>query len=248
MAGRATRAVRLIDATAPEILRCIGCDVRDLTFCSCLDAGGLRDLHALVTRIAADAGTTLAEEGAPLADVFNLTSGMAMTFKALPDGRRQVTGFVLPGDFLGLAGTDVWADSVEAVTDVQLCRYPEAAFARFLANHPEAEHRLLGIARSLLAAAQDHRLLLGRKSAAARVSWFLLHLARRYHGRIEVGDVVPLPMGRHDIADYLGLTVETVSRAFTKLRKAGSITMTAPSAPVLAAPERLIALAEDDEG
>jgi CRP/FNR family transcriptional regulator, anaerobic regulatory protein len=247
MARRASSRVRLVDGSLSELERCVGCDVRDLTFCACLDAAGFRDLHAVMSRTRAAAGAVLAEEGAQLTDVFNLTTGMAMTYKALPDGRRQVTGFLLPGDFLGLAGTEVYADSAEAVTDVQLCRYPASAFSGFLATHPKAEHHLLAVARGLLAAAQDHRLLLGRKSASARLAWFLLTMAERYRGRVAVGDVVLLPMSRHDIADYLGLTVETVSRAFTRLRKAGLIAMTVASAPVLAAPERLAVLAENDE-
>jgi CRP/FNR family transcriptional regulator, anaerobic regulatory protein len=238
--------LRIVDTVRLVEGPCAACGVRDSSFCACLDAAGLEELRGILTRVRVPAGRLIAEEGAPREHVANVTRGVVRTYKSLADGRRQVTGFLLPGDFLGLAGEGVHADSAEAVVEVELCRYPAAAFAAFLDAHPQAARRLFGQARRDLAAAQDHLLQLGRKSAKARLAWLLLDLARRSHGEPTPGMRVDLPMSRHDIADHLGLTVETVSRNFTRLRKAGVIDLDDSQAPVLRDPEALARLADDD--
>lgn len=149
-------------------------------------------------------------------------------YKLLGDGRRQVTGFLFAGDFLGLIHNEAYAYSAEALAPTKLCRFPRRKLEALLDEMPNLEQRLLVMASHELAAAQDQMMLLGRKSARERVVSFILMLsnsaARRGAARRgRPGDPVLLPMSRSDIADYLGLTVETVSRTFTRLKKQGLI-------------------------
>ena len=145
--------------------------------------------------------------------------------KLLSDGRRQVTGFLLPGDYLGLASAERYIYSAEAVTPVRICRFARAAFLGLLEQFPALEKALLGRAATELAAAQKQMLLLGRKTARERVATFLAELAARAGNQ---GGVVELSMTRTDIADYLGITTETVSRTLTSLRKDGLIDIPRP--------------------
>jgi CRP/FNR family transcriptional regulator len=132
----------------------------------------------------------------------------------LADGRRQVTGFMHPGDFLGISIDDEHAFSVEAVEQAQLCWFPRNRFDDFVEDHGSVERELYRMAAHELAAAQRQLVLLGRKTALERLASFLLELAARVDGA-----VVRLPMSRSDIADYLGLTKETVSRVISALKR-----------------------------
>jgi CRP/FNR family transcriptional regulator len=155
--------------------------------------------------------------------VFNITAGAVKIYKLLGDGRRQITGFLFVGDFLGLIHNEAYAYSAEALVPTKLCRFPRRRLEVLLAEIPHLEQRLLAMASHELAAAQDQMVLLGRKSARERVVSFILMLSdsATRHGR--PNDPVFLPMSRSEIADYLGLTTETVSRAFTSLKKQGLI-------------------------
>ena len=135
------------------------------------------------------------------------------------DGRRQITGFLFAGDFLGLIHNEAYAYSAEALVPTKLCRFPRRRLEALLAEIPHLEQRLLAMASHELAAGQDQMMLLGRKSARERFVSFILTMSdsAKRHGR--PGDPVFLAMSRSDIADYLGLTTETVSRTFTSLKK-----------------------------
>lgn len=202
---------------------CAACAVRGLTVCAPLNPDALADVEQQSSQIVLSTGATLFEEGAPAEAVFNVTAGTLKVFKLLPDGRRQVTGFLAAGDFLGLANRDVYSYSAEAVTDCRLCRFQRRKLEGLLQRHPEMERRLLGMASNELAEAQEQMLLLGRKTAKERIASFLLILSRRAKRRGEPGDPVDVPMSRTDIADFLGLTTETVSRTFTRLKADGTI-------------------------
>ena len=170
-----------------------------------------------------DRGRALLVEGDAAGFAYNVIAGGMKLFKSLPDGRMQITGFLLPGDFLGLPLRGAYAYSAEALSDSVLCRFPRNALQAVFKKHPQLQARLLESVHDDLAAAQEHMLLLGRKTAAERVCSFLLSLLRRaerVHGAV---DPLPVPVRRRDIADYLGLTIETVSRTFTELRKDGLI-------------------------
>jgi CRP/FNR family transcriptional regulator, anaerobic regulatory protein len=238
-------AVVAMAEAAPAVARCGGrpgcetCEVRILAACRAVGAENLARLAAAATCRRAEAGRALFEEGEPAEAVYTLTEGMLKLYKLLSDGRRQVVGFLLPGDFLGLAFGRGYAYTAEAVTPVVACRFARTRFMGLLEEFPALEKEVLTRTSTDLAAAQDQMLLLGRKTARERLASFLLRLAARERRAAAaagcgaaaagagVADVVGLPMGRADIADHLGLTIETVSRTLTSLRKEGLIELPA---------------------
>ena len=197
---------------------CNTCEVRDFAACAPLTPDEQRQLVAIMSTVEVAAHQPIFDEADSAEHVFNVTGGAVKIYKLLPDGRRQVTGFLLPGDFLGLTHKEAYAYSAEALVDTKLCRFPRRKLEKLLDEIPKLEQRLLGMASHELAAAQDQMMLLGRKSAKERLVSFLLMMsgAATRHGK--PADPVLLPMNRSDIADYLGLTIETVSRTFTQLR------------------------------
>jgi len=230
-------------APRPAEGHCAGCGVRPLTFCAPLQGWALAELEGIAGHATLRPGDTLFREGEPAACFFNVTEGALKLFKLLPDGRRQITGFLFAGDVLGLGAEAVYGCTAEALTAVRLCRFPRRRLETLMAAHPEMERRLLGLAGHELAEAQEQMLLLGRKTAQERLASFLLQLSQRARRRGRPDDPVDLPMGRSDIADYLGLTTETVSRGFTRLKTAGLIRLLPGHRVALAERHRLEALA-----
>lgn len=218
--GQPRRAPEL-EASHP----CFDCAVRLQSVCGVLESDELRAFRQSGTTATIDAGKTLFYEGDPANNVFNLTTGTLRLSKLLPDGRRQIAGFVFPGDFLGITMEEEHAFTAEAVTASELCRFPRGRFDDFVEAHSHLERRLYALAAHELAAARQQLVLLGRKTAAERVASFLLMLAARARNEADESlepDEVVLPMSRNDIADYLGLRIETVSRELSGL-KAGRL-------------------------
>jgi CRP/FNR family transcriptional regulator len=168
------------------------------------------------------AGELLFSQGDKAETVFEVLSGMVRLYKLLPDGRRQVTGFLTAGQLLGLAPEGTCVFTADTITEVSLCPYKRDAFERLIDEVPGFARRLLAVTSHELHAAQDQMVLLGRKSASEKVASFLLMLPARR-------DDIDVPMTRGDIADYLGLTVETVSRTLTRLRQDGLIALPVPT-------------------
>ena len=202
---------------------CRACAVREMSVCSALSDAELNRLDSIAAKSKFQAGETIFFEGDSAEYLFNVTSGVVKVYKLLADGRRQITGFLFSGDFLGLALRNTFTYSAEALDAVAVCRFPRKPFERLLDEFPALEKRLLRSASNELAAAQDQMLLLGRKTARERLATFLLGMSERAIRRGESASNLSLPMGRADIGDYLGLTIETVSRSFTGLRKDGLI-------------------------
>ncbi len=204
---------------------CSACSVRHLTVCAALDESELAEVSAISKTIELAAGGPLFDEGEKASNLYNVTAGTIKIYKLLSDGRRQVTGFLFPGDFVGLANESLYAYSAEAVTVCTVCRFSRRELEPLLDRHPKMERRLLGMASHELAAAQEQMLLLGRKTAKEKIASFLLSLSQRAQDRGQSGNPVTLAMSRTDIGDFLGLTTETVSRTFTHLRSAGVIVL-----------------------
>ena len=183
-------------------------------------------------------------EGDDADNLFVLISGALKLYKLLPDGRRQITGFLYSGDLLGLAFNDVYQYTAEALTPSRLCRLPRARFEALLADLPMLGNRLLNLASTEMAAAQKQMLLLGRKTAKERLASFLLQLAERAGQRGKSETLLRLPMSRGDIGDFLGLTVETVSRTVTKLKADGLIVLREGNVVELRDPDGLVEIAE----
>jgi CRP/FNR family transcriptional regulator, nitrogen fixation regulation protein len=156
-------------------------------------------------------------ENEPAEYLYKVVSGAVRTYKVLSDGRRQVGGFYLPGDIFGLEFADEHTLSAEAITDAKVLVLKRAAVAALAGRDAEIGRELYALAARELRRVQD-RVLLLIKSAHERVASFLLEMAER-----SAGNCVELPMSRQDIADYLGLTIETVSRTLTSLESAAAI-------------------------
>lgn len=198
---------------------CAGCKVRSASVCAALDGPDLRRLEELAEEAHFAGKDTIVAQGEAARSVYNVTAGTVRLVRLLPDGRRQIVGFLLPGDFMGLALSERYGFSAEAVEPVTACRFARGAFAALVDEKPHLLRRLHDAATHELEVAQDHMVLLGRRSAEERVAAFLLNLRDRRH-RLGGGEVlVPLPMTRADIGDYLGLTIETVSRTISKLAR-----------------------------
>jgi CRP/FNR family transcriptional regulator len=220
---------------------CTDCRVRSVSVCAALEAAELTQLEGLAEDARFAERETMLFQGDPAASVYNVTGGTVRLYRLLPDGRRQIVGFLLPGDFLGLALSETYAFSADAVEPVTTCRFTRAAFAGLVDAKPHLLRRLHEAATHELALAQDHMVLLGRRTAEEKVAVFLLALRERLR-RLGRGVVtLPLPMTRQDMADYLGLTIETVSRTLTRLAKRKAIVVV-PGGVRLLDPAQLEAL------
>jgi CRP/FNR family transcriptional regulator, nitrogen fixation regulation protein len=162
--------------------------------------------------------TEIFGENEPADYIYQVISGSVRTYKILNDGRRQVGGFYLPGDIFGLEFADEHTFSAEAIADTKAILVKHSALTALAARNATISRELLAITGGELRRVQDHVLLLV-KSAQERVASFLLEMAER----ARAGNTVELPMSRQDIADYLGLTIETVSRTLTGLESAAAI-------------------------
>lgn len=156
-------------------------------------------------------------EGEPADQVYKVVRGAVRGFRVLSDGRRQICDFYLPGDVFGIEPSDEHRITAEALTDTVLIVARRSALGD--ENDGAASRRLWALAMNELRRSQDHALTLGRRSASERVANFLVDMAERLGG----GESLELPMSRQDIADYLGLTIETVSRTLTQLQVSGLI-------------------------
>jgi CRP/FNR family transcriptional regulator len=165
------------------------------------------------------AGEALFWEGDQAGQIFDILEGVLRVCKILPDGRRAIIGFVYPGDILGVFFQHRYLFTAEAVTVVKVRRFSRARFFSLVNESLELRPQLFALLCNEMSAAQDQMLLLGRKCAEERVVSFLLAL----HRKCASGAEVELPMSRLDIADYLGLTIETVSRTMTSLTRRGLI-------------------------
>ena len=225
---------------------CAQCGARAFSVCKSIDGSDLARLDALAERIAFAADAALICEGDPSRNVFNITSGSVRVFKLLADGRRQITGFLFAGDFLGLATGDTYVFSAEAIEPTTACRFRKPEYRQLIRDCPSLETALLERANHEIAAAQNQMLLLGRKTAVERIASFLLELPSHDPARPSPVGRVRLPMNRSEIADYLGLTIETVSRVLTRLKTQGLITLASLNEVVVVQPQKLQALAFGD--
>jgi CRP/FNR family transcriptional regulator len=223
---------------------CAACPVRPLSICSGLSIDELSDLEKIVANIVVKAGAPIFDEGEAATHRYNLTSGCIRIYKLLGDGRRQIIGFLFPGDFLGLAIKDEYAYGAEAVVESHLCHFPQRDFEDLISRYPTLEKRLLGVTKHELAIAQEQMVLLGRKSAEEKVVTMLLTFSRRAQHRGQSENPVFLPMTREDLGDYLGLTTETVSRTMTQLKTKGVIRLENDNHVRLIDMEKIIEMAE----
>ena len=177
-------------------------------------------------------------EGEPAGHVYKVVSGVVRISKLLPDGRRQISAFHTSGDMFGFEADELHHASAEAVVPVKVIAYKWQSLLAAGCRSASLVRDLLNLTMVGLRDTQEHLLLLGRKNALERVAAFLLDMSKR----TKAGSVVELAMPRHDIADYLGLTLETVSRMFAELKERGAIRLEGARRVHLLDMERLAAM------
>jgi CRP/FNR family transcriptional regulator len=177
--------------------------------------------HASLRRV--EAKEFLFAEGDPTTHLFRVETGAISLYKVLADGRRQVVGFAYPGDLIGLGAQGEHVMNAQAIKPTRLRCLPVATLHQSAAKDPTLGFKLYEALARELAATRDLMLTTGQRSATERVVGFLLALSRRNARNGQDPAVFELPMTRADIGDFLGLTIETVSRTFTKLRSLGLI-------------------------
>jgi len=228
---------------------CEDCGARHHGLCNALSDEELAFLARVAQHVTLPANSVFIEEGEKAGYFYNVNSGNIRLFKSLPDGRRQITGFASPGYFLGLATTDKNVFSAETMDPVKLCRFSRPTMETVFDEFPVLERKLLDVAMHELVLGQQQMLLLGRKTAIERIATFLLAWAERMEmcasGQLPKPNVsLQLPLSRTDLADYLGLTIETVSRSLSQLKRDGLIDIPNIHEIVLLRPQALSDIAE----
>jgi CRP/FNR family transcriptional regulator len=203
---------------------CRACEARHRGVCGALSPSQLVSLNKQSTRKNIEAGSELIGESQETSSYANIISGVVKLTKMMSDGRQQIVGLQFAPDFLGRPFRIDSGISADAATDVNICSFPKATIERMIKESPELEHRLLEQTLKELDEARDWMLTLGRKTASEKVASFLYLIAAHINPEADPDSAsFELPLTRSDIADFLGLTIETVSRQLTKLRKDGII-------------------------
>ncbi|MGY9045751.1 hypothetical protein P775_04420 [Puniceibacterium antarcticum] len=216
---------------APRNESCQNCPIRHSAVCADCEPHELAILEQLKSYRTYAPGATIASAGESLAHLSSLVSGCATMSRTLEDGRRQAVGLLLPADFIGRPGRATSLFDIEAVSEVTLCRFERMQFERMVRDTPHIATRLLSMTLDELDVAREMAVTLGRMTAREKIASFLVSLARRQatvtrHSGPKSPVALHLPLSRQAIADHLGLTIETVSRQLTQLRKAGLIALT----------------------
>lgn len=206
---------------------CVDCPIRYRAVCSTCEAIELERLEQVKFHRSYEAGQVIAWAGDRMDFVGSMMSGVASLTQTLEDGRTQMVGLLLPSDFLGRPGRDRVLYTVTAISDVTLCCFRRTPFEQLMQSTPNIGARLLQMTLDELDAAREWMLVLGRKSAREKIASFLAILMRRGLGlgpRMPEGRIeFDLPLTREAMADYLGLTLETVSRQISGLKRDGLI-------------------------
>lgn len=211
--------------TAGIPVLCVSCEARHRGVCGALEPEQLTALAKTSSKRKAGKGSELIGDAEPIERYANILSGVVKLIKALPDGRQQIVGLQFAPDFLGRPLGERSEFNVEAATDVTLCTFPKSTVNRLLKESADMEKRIFMQALRELDEARQWMLTLGRKTALEKVASFLLLIARNIDPGAPArrSTAFSLPMPHADIADFLGLTIETVSRQLTKLSASGVV-------------------------
>jgi CRP/FNR family transcriptional regulator, anaerobic regulatory protein len=211
-------------------LACGGCPIQHRAVCSRCNLDELVALENIKSYKTFEAGQTIVWAGEEMRFVASVVTGVVSLTQTMEDGRRQMVGLLLPSDFIGHPGRVISPFDVVAATEVKLCRFERKKFEKLLLDTPSIAGRLLEMTLNELDSAREWMLVLGRKTAREKISSLLAIMARRETNLQQHPDFgapvhFDLHLTREAMADYLGLTLETVSRQFSALRKAGVITL-----------------------
>ncbi|TAU89292.1 Crp/Fnr family transcriptional regulator [Rhizobium leguminosarum] len=202
---------------------CRSCQARHGVVCGVLSSGQLKDLgrHSLRRRV--DAGCEIIAQGSESSFYSNIMRGVVKLCKVMPDGRQQIVGLQFAPDFVGRPYVRESTLSAEAATDAEICVFPRNLIDRMISETPELQRSLHDQALKELDAAREWMLTLGRRTAEEKVASLLHLIATHAEPQTATSTAFDLPLSRAEIADFLGLTIETVSRQMTRLRKIGII-------------------------
>ena len=211
----------------PIYTACSTCPIRHRAVCASCDAEELDELNGIKYYKTYSAGQNIALRGDALEMVASIVSGTASLERVTEDGRVQMVGLLLPSDFIGRPGRTGLQYDVMAASDVTLCCFHRKPFEEMLERTPHLSERLLEMAMDELDAARDWMLLLGRKTAREKITSFIDLIVRRSHhpaeAKLDQPMKIELPISREAMANFLGLTIETVSRQITALKRDGLI-------------------------
>jgi CRP/FNR family transcriptional regulator, anaerobic regulatory protein len=227
---------------------CGDCPIRHRAVCARCETDELAALDAIKYYRSFEAGQTVIWSGDRMDFVASVVSGIATLTQTMEDGRRQMVGLLLPSDFVGRPGRSQAAYDVTAVTDLVMCCFRRKPFEEMMGSTPHISQRLLEMTLDELDAAREWMLLLGRKTAREKISSLLAILARRDASlKAGVGACsFDLPLTREAMADYLGLTLETVSRQISALKHEGIIELEGKRHVKVADIDRLLEQTGDD--
>ncbi|MEO1703416.1 MAG: Crp/Fnr family transcriptional regulator [Pseudomonadota bacterium] len=203
--------------------KCSACPIRHRAVCAHCDDDELLILESIKTYSTFEAGQPIIWRGDELTSFSSVVSGIASLSRTMEDGRTQVVGLLLPSDFIGRPGRDTVDFDVTAVNDVTLCQFRRKPFEKIVADTPHIAQRMLEMALDELNAAREWMVLLGRKTAREKIATFLEMVVRRNTVAENSINNHSLPLTREEIANFLGLTLETVSRQLSAMKKDGII-------------------------
>ncbi|MBT8455129.1 MAG: Crp/Fnr family transcriptional regulator [Rhodobacteraceae bacterium] len=210
-----------------DLNECTNCPIRHRAVCARCETDELEQLESMKYYRNYSAGQTMIWAGDKMDFVASVVVGVATLSQTMEDGRTQMVGLLLPSDFIGRPGRDIAPYNVTAVSDVTVCCFRKKPFENMLVTTPHVGQRLLEMALDELDAAREWMLLLGRKTAREKIASLIAIIARRDNeakSAIPGGQMsVDLPLTREAMADYLGLTLETVSRQVSALKREGII-------------------------
>lgn len=237
--------------TAPQIApKCEDCPIRHRAVCARCETDELERLEEIKYYRSFEAGQTIIWSGDKMDFVGSVVSGIATLTQTMEDGRTQMVGLLLPSDFVGRPGRDGAAYDVVATTDIVMCCFRKRPFEKMMAETPTVANRLLEMTLDELDAAREWMLVLGRKTAREKIASLLSIVARRdasLHAQPATGPMqFNLPLTREAMADYLGLTLETVSRQMSALRRDGVIELEGNRLVIIPDMRRLMDEAADD--
>ena len=231
-------------------VQCQECPIRHRAVCARCETDELTRLEQIKYYRSFQAGQTIIWSGDRMEFVGSVVTGIATLTQTMEDGRRQMVGLLLPSDFVGRPGRTNAAFDVTATTDVVMCCFRKKPFEDLMVDTPHIAQRLLEMTLDELDAAREWMLLLGRKTAREKIASLISIIARReasLHLRRAGGPLsVDLPLTREEMADYLGLTLETVSRQISALKKDGVITLEGNRHVSIPDIDRLLEEAGDD--
>lgn len=198
---------------------CSKCPIRHRAVCARCDNDELALLEATKSYVSYKAGDPIIWRGDDLTQISSIVVGIASLSRTLEDGRTQMVGLLLPSDFIGRPGREIVDFDVTAMTDVTLCRFARKPFEKLVEDTPNLSQRVMEMALDELDAAREWMVLLGRKTAREKIATFIEMIVRRDTVPLHGPQHHTLPLTREEIANFLGLTLETVSRQLSQMKK-----------------------------